>query len=400
MSIFDRLTRRKTNTVQEVTKTQTVCTEAWRYYSYNGEVFKQDLIVACIDALARNIAKADLRAIRKTDPNVAAEAITTSDVARVLRRPNEYMTQYDFLYKIASLYFTTNNVFIWPEYEDNKLKALWPINYKNFRLVEHNGVKIAEFKLNYFKTYYTPYKNLIHLRNHFFEDSLFGDGDEPLNPTLELANAQNQGIINGIKNSALIRGILTSVNVLKPEDMDAARAQFIEDNLKMENSNGVMVVDGKFTYKDIESKPYVVDADTMKVTQEKVFSYFGVNEKFLQNNFTSEDYEAVYEGRIEPFVIMLDQAMTAILYTDTEKGHGNSIEASMNRVKYQSTASAVRIINATKELGLFRRDEYREMLGYQPLGPENGGNDILIATNNYTTEESEEGENNNGGENQ
>ncbi len=392
MSIFDVFTRKKQNTDKEVTKTQAINVETWHYYSYNGDIFKQDLIVACVDALARNIAKAELKAVRKTEPNKAAEVVTDSDVAKVLSRPNEYMTQYDFLYKVAALYFATNNVFIYPEYDSKgKLIALWPINYRNFRLLEKDGVKIAEFQLNYFKTYYVPYKRLIHLRNHFFEDTLFGDSDEALNPAIELIGAQNQGIINGIKNSAIIRGILSSTNVIKREDIEAARAQFIEDNLKASNNGGVIVVDGKFTYKDMESKPYIVDADTMKAAQNKIFSYFGVNENFLQNKFTPEEYEAVYEGKLEPFVIMLTQAATAIIYTQGQIGFGNKIEASMNRVKYQSTAAAVRVINATKELGLFTRDEYREMLGYQPLGPENGGNDILIATNNYsTTEEGEE----------
>ena len=41
------------------------------------------------------------------------------------------------------------------------------------------------------------------------------------------------------------------------------------------------------------------------------------------------------------------------------------------------------MISVTRELGLFTRDEYREMLGYEPLGPERGGDEIMIAVNNY-----------------
>lgn len=382
----------KTKNEQLKTKIEPIVTEAWKYYSWNKSIFEQDLVVACVDSLARNIAKAELRAIRIKNPSEAAEIDTKSDIARVLRRPNPYMTQYDFLYKLAAMYFASNNVFIYPEYVDETLVNLWPVNYEDFKIYENDsGIKIVQFRMNYWRTYTIPYSKIIHLRNHYFSDDLFGDENEkPLNPALELNNAQNQGIIGGIKNSALIRGILSTTQVLKDEDLEKAKARFMEDNLKASNSGGVMAIDGKFQYKDIESKPYMIDAETMRETKNKYFNYFGVNENFLQNKFTSEEYEAIYEGKLEPFAIMLTQAMTAILYTDRERGFGNAIEASMNRVKYQSTKAAVSVINATRELGLFRRDEYREMLGYPPLGPENGGNDILIAINNYSADEGEE----------
>lgn len=382
----------KTKNEQLKTKIEPIVTEAWKYYSWNKNIFEQDLVVACIDSLARNIAKAELRAIRIKNPSEAAEIDTKSDIARVLRRPNPYMTQYDFLYKLAAMYFASNNVFIYPEYVDETLVNLWPVNYEDFKIYENDaGIKIVQFRMNYWRSYTIPYSKIIHLRNHYFSDDLFGDENEkPLNPALELNNAQNQGIIGGIKNSALIRGILSTTQVLKDEDLEKAKAKFMEDNLKASNSGGVMAIDGKFQYKDIESKPYMIDAETMRETKNKYFNYFGVNENFLQNKFTSEEYEAIYEGKLEPFVIMLSQAMTAILYTDRERGFGNAIEAAMNRVKYQSTKAAVSVINATRELGLFRRDEYREMLGYPPLGPENGGNDILIAINNYSADEGEE----------
>lgn len=388
MSIKDLFKRAKEKTTSNV---QPICTKTWQYYSWNGKLFEQDLIVACIDALARNIAKTELRAIRRVNPDEAAVVDTSSDIAKVLKRPNPYMTQYDFMYKIASLYFATNNVFIYPEYDGTHLVNLWPINYETFNLYDVKGIKIAKFRVNYCHEYTIPYSQLIHLRNHFFADDLFGDtSTKPLNPALELLNAQNQGIINGIKNSALIRGILRTTQVIKREDLEEAKKQFIEDNLRASNSGGVMAIDGKFEYKDIESKPYIVDAATMKEAKDKIFNIYGVNEKFIQNTYSSDEYEAIYEGKLEPFAIMISQAMSSILFTDRERGFGNEIEASMNRVKYQSTKAAVSVINATRELGLFRRDEYREMLGYPPLGPENGGNDILIATNNYSADEGEE----------
>lgn len=381
---------RKSNTKNASTQKTSVLplnTRCWNYRSFNGDLALLDIVASSVDALSRNIGKIELKSVRREKDNTSSSD-SISDVARVLKCPNRYMTSYDFLYKVASLYYLSNNVFIWPEYDRmGTLKALWPINYQYFKLKTVDEVLIAEFRLNYFKEYTVPYSQLIHLRNKFTTDDMFGDSNEALNPIAELANAQNQGIVNGIKNSALIRGILKSINVIKEEDMIKARDQFIEDNLSAANSGGVMVIDGKFDYQNIESKPYVVDSDTMKEVKERVYSYFGVNEAFIQNKFTSEEYESVYEGRLEPFAIMISQAFSAKLFTARERGFGNEVEASMARLKYQPMTVITRVIAATNQLGLFTRDEYREMLGYSPLGPDRGGDDILIAVNNMATDE-------------
>jgi HK97 family phage portal protein len=362
-------------------------TQCWTYHTFDGKYSKIDVIAESIDALARNIGKIELKSVMQKKDSVSVTD-STSDIARALKNPNQYMSSYDFLYKIASLYFMSNNVFIWPEYDKSgKLVALWPINYKSFTLKNNNGVLIAQFQLNYFQLYTVPYSRLIHLRNKYTTDDLFGDANDALIPIAELSNAQNQGIINGIKNSALIRGILKSVNVIKEDDMIKARDQFIKDNLAASNSGGVMVIDGKFDYQNIESKPYIIDADTMKEVKERIYSFFGVNEEFVQNKFTAEQYEAVYEGRIEPFAMMLSQAFTAKLYTDRERGFGNKIEANMAKLKYQPMTVITRVIAATNQLGLFTRDEYREMLGYQPLGSERGGDEIMIAVNNMASDD-------------
>ena len=384
MGFFDRFKRKPEAEARERNqgKSIPITINCWNYRRFHGELLDIDAVVACIDALARNLAKMRLTAIRQVKDSVAVTD-TTSDVARVLKKPNPYMTQYDFIYKVAALYFASNNVFIWSEYDGTKLIALWPINYTRFKLFEKDGIKVARFELHHNHYYTVPYSDLIHLRNHYFNDELYGDENSPFSPIAELMNAQNQGIIEGIKSSALIRGLLIAAGVMKEDDIKKARERFIEENLDAKNNGGVMIIDGKFDYKNIESKPYIIDADTRKQTRESTFDYFGVNEDFVQNKFTAEKYESVYEGRLEPFAIMFTDALTAFLFTERELGFGNEVHANMNKVKYQSTSAVVSIVNATRELGLFTRDEYREMLGYEPLGPERGGNEIMIATNNY-----------------
>lgn len=385
MSIFDKLFGR--SVVARSSERQKILRydiDQYKVSKWDKKAIELYLIRASIDALARNVGKMELDAVMYTDRDNSIKKVNrASDVARVLKRPNQYMTMYDFLYKIAAMYYASNNAFIWPEYsKEGNLIALWPINYENFQLYEsERGTLIAKFRISYRKTYTVPYDDIIHLRNHYIDDDLVGSSNQALLPVCELMNAQNQGIIHGIQNSAIIRGILKSVNVIKEQDMKAARNRFVEDNLAASNNGGVIVVDGKFDYTPIESKPYMVDAETMAETKRMVFDYFGINEGFITNTFSPEEYEAVYEGRLEPFAIMLTQALTKGLYTDRERGFGNEIEANMSKVKYQPISAITSLISATNQLGLFRKNEYREMLGYPPLSDEEGGNDIVISLN-------------------
>lgn len=380
MSFLDRLFKRGRS--DQKAGIMPMDTSQWTYRHFNGDLLEMDLIRACIDALARSCAKMQLQPIY--DRNGQKTVDTTSDVARVLQRPNAYMSTYDFLYKVAAMYYTSNNAFIWPEYEGGKLVALWPINYKSFVLKELNGNLYATFTLKYTKEYTVPYENLIHLRGHYMNDDLCGSPNTALAPVAELLNAQNQGIINGIKNSAIIRGILKSVQVIKEQDLEKYRKNFIKDNLSADNNGGVIAIDSKFDYTPLESKPYVVDADTMNAAKQKILDYFGISEAFLQSSFTADQYEAVYEGKMEPYSVMLTDALTHGLYTEREIGFGNRIEATMSKMKYQPMSAITNMISATRELGLFTRNEYRDMLGYAPLSDEQGGNDVLLAVNNYS----------------
>lgn len=383
MGIFDIFKRSKTKYSGDF---KPYDINMWSYRSFDGNALNIDLVRACVDALARNIAKMSLRPIvMNKDGTTTIDNI--SDISKVLKHPNQYMTMYDFLYKVSAMYYLNNNAFIYPEYDEKGyLVALHPINYSTFKLYELDNKLYASFRLRYTRTYTIAYDRIIHLRNHFIQDDLMGDANNALYTACELIGAQNQGIINGIKNSAIIRGILKTINVIKDEDLEKAKKRFIKDNLSAQNNGGVIAVDGKFDYQNIESKPYIVDSATMDQAKNKIFSYFGVNEEFLQNKFTSEQYEAVYEGRLEPFAILITDSLTYSLYTERERGFGNEIEVNMSRLKYQPTATIVNVISATKELGLFTRDDYRSMLGYTPLGHERGGDEIMIATNNYVKE--------------
>ena len=156
MSIFDKLFGR--SVVARSSERQKILRydiDQYKVRQWDKKSIELYLIRASIDALARNIGKMELDAVMYTDRDNSVKKVNrASDVAKVLKHPNQYMTMYDFLYKIAAMYYASNNAFIWPEYsKEGNLIALWPINYENFQLYESDrGTLIAKFRISYRKT--------------------------------------------------------------------------------------------------------------------------------------------------------------------------------------------------------------------------------------------------------
>jgi hypothetical protein len=185
---------------------------------------------------------------------------------------------------------------------------------------------------------------------------------------MQVIHAQNQGIINGLKNSAVIRFLAKMGRSVKDEDIEKNRAKFTADNLKAENHGGIMVYDAKFEdVKPIESKPFNVLPAQMKQIQENVFNYFGMNEAILQNKYTEDEWNAYFEGKIEPFAVQLSLAMSNMTYTTREISHGNKIIFTTNRLQYASNKTKLFISTQLIDRGILNRNEVREIWNRPPI---------------------------------
>jgi hypothetical protein len=149
---------------------------------------------------------------------------------------------------------------------------------------------------------------------------------------------QNQGIAEGIKNSASFRFMATVNNFAKSKDLAVERKNWVTDNLGAD-SGGLALFPNNYTnVQQIQSAAKVVDEEQMKIIQTRALNYFGCNEDVLQNKTVGDAWGAYYEGKIEPFAIQLSQAMTVMSYTAQERKRGNAIVWSANRLQYMTTA--------------------------------------------------------------
>lgn len=335
-----------------------------RFRSYDGGVYEAALCRAAIHTFATQCSKLNLEGVG-----------TAEGVHRLLARPNPWQTPSQFLYQIATILECQATVFIFPELDEvgGKITALYAINPLEAEVVEDKrGTLWLKARFRNERTAYVELARVGILTRHQYRDLFFGTRDNPLKPTLELINAQNEGIIEGVKNSASIRFLAKLAQTLKPADLEAERERFVSSNLSSANSGGVMIYDAKYSdVKQITSTPFVANEGQIKQINESVYAYFGVNEKILQNDFSEDVWNAYYEGKVEPFAIQLSQVLTAMLYTERELGYGNYVIASANRLQYASNQTKLEVVTQLMDRGMLTANEGREifnMAGYGEAG--------------------------------
>lgn len=337
---------------------------------FSGDAYDSDVVRAAVDAIARNAAKLRPKHIRTTTDGIQE---TQSHIERLLSvRPNPYMSAYDFLYKVVTLLYLQNNAFIFIDWDETgtTVRGFYPIPASVVEFLESpRGQTTPNVRFRFLggQSVVLPYDQLAHLRRFFYRNDLYGEtSDRALTPTLELISTTDQGIANAVKSSASLRGILKFTQILKPEDMKKQRDMFVKDYLDITNNGGVAATDAKADYVPLNSDPKMVDGEQMQQIKDKVYSYFGVNEKIVKSNYTEDEWNAFYESVIEPIAIQLSLELTAKCFTDRERGFGNAIVFESNRLQYASMKTKLELREMV-DRGAMTPNEWRAALNMVPI---------------------------------
>jgi hypothetical protein len=361
------------------------------FTSWDGQLYENGLVRSAIDARARHISK-----LQVTIPGTAKNKIRT----RLRNAPNEWMTWSKFLYRLSTILDMQNSAFIVPVVDDyGETVGIFPVLPSNCALVEHAGELWIRYKFRTGQTAAVPFKECALMTRHQYGDDFFGDKNTALGDTMKLMHLQAEGIREAVKNSNTDRFMAKVTNFTKASDLKKERQQFTAENLRGEGDGGVLLFPN--TYADIRQivgKPYVVDADQIKQIRENVFDYFGVNSKILQNSATGDEWNAFYEGVIEPFAIQFSEVLTKMLFTFREQGTGNRVMATSNRLQYLSNKDKLEVTRDLLDRGIITQNQAMEIWNLPPV---EGGDVRIIRGEYYTTDEklsleNEEGENNNG----
>lgn len=252
--------------------------------------------------------------------------------------------------------------------QNGYIVAFYPILAMTYDLLQgNNNVTYLQFKFINGKTYTIPYLNLIHLRLFYNKDDIYGTGNAILRTDLETALTTSEGMKNAIRTSNSLKGILKFTNsMLKPKDIKENQEQFVKDYLTMSNTSGIATLDAKAEFQPIDLKPITLDKAQMEQVNYNIYDYFGISENIVRNKFSPEEWNAFFEGVIEPRAVQLSYEFTNKIFSDKAILEGHKIVFTANRIQYANLSDKIKLFQQILPYGLLTKDEALEILDLPP----------------------------------
>lgn len=350
------------------------------FVPFGSDMYKSDLVRACIRPLAEHTSKANA-------------VCTDKNIERLLNlSPNVYMNGKDFLYKVRTLLELRNTAFVYIQRDDKAVvRGFYPVPYASYEAIDYGGRLYIKFRFDgeAATDLVLPWADLAVLRKDYNKKDIGGDDNSPIVSTLDLIGTINQGVGNAVKSTANLRGILKSTKaMLSKEDIKAQKDKFVADYMNLSNEGGIASLDATQDFQPIEMKPVVTSSATMKELREDVYRFFGINDSIIMSDYTESQMEAFYEARIEPFLVAFGTELTRKVFTDREIGFNNSVMYESNRMNYTSNATKLNMIQLV-DRGIMTPNELRLMFN---LAPFEGGDEFIRRLDTMPTGQEAENE--------
>lgn len=364
-----------------VTKTEMQLLSGYdaKFTTISSNIYDSKVSRQCIDRIATHCAKLIPKHIQGSIGNNIKGEINFL----LQNEPNPIMNTYDFIYRTISMLYTDSNAFVYiAKDKQGFITGFYPVLALNYSLLQDQSNKMyLQFNFVNGKTYTLPYLELIHLRLFYNKNDIFGTNNKVLFTDLESAHTASEGIKNAIKTSNNLKGIIKYDAVLKEKDIKASKDAFVRDFLNLENESGIAALDGKGDFKEINLKPITLDKEQLERVNYNIFDYFGISEKIVNNSYNSTEWNAFFEGVIEPRAIQMSGAFTNKIFSYQARKDGHKIIFTANRLQYASLESKINLIKVAGAYGVLTKDDCREILDMTPLGGEEGSK-IIQSLNN------------------
>ena len=380
MSLFDRIFRpdeaKKSDEALNNARTlfQTLTAYQPVFTSWGGAIYESEIVRSAIDARARHISKLKIETVGTANPSLQS---------KLRQGPNQWQTWSQFLYRASTILDVNNNCCIVPVFDERMIiTGMFPVLPSMCTLVEYDGEIWMRYQFSSGQVGAVEFRKCAVLTKHQYRDDFFGSSNVPLHETMQLIHIQNQGIEEAVKNTSTFRFMAQLSNFAKPEDLSKERERFTAENLSTESDAGGFLLFPN-TYKDIKQvdvKPYTVDADQMEQIRQNVYNYFGVNEDVLQNKAYGDAWSAFYEGAVEPFAIQFSEAVTKAIFSERERAQGSEIIATSNRLQYMSNADKLNVSSQLLDRGIFSINDVRDIWNLPHV---EGGDERIIRGEYY-----------------
>lgn len=363
------------------------------FTNFGKDIYLSDFVNNAIDRVASEIGKIEIKSIISTEESIRVQ---NDDITRLFRfKPNPLQTTSDFLSNVEWLRRKHRNTFIYPQYEIittpngrqfKRYLALYPLKPTSVYIGVNDG-QVWEVKLDFEdgSSYTLPYADLIHLKWRRGANTIVGGGDDngqandyDIIRTIDALDKTIQGLPKSIEASLQIKGVYHAKTLADSAKLGNIREDF-EKHIATSKS-GMIATDlgGEFTPVNIKAAdiPDNALAFLKSVIQER----YGVSAAILSGDYNGEQHSAFYQTAIEEFIIQLEQAMTACLFTVREQDVGHRIKCYYSKVNYMSTKDKMELADLATKTRLMTLNQINEMYGLEPFD----GGDIRLQSLNYT----------------
>lgn len=364
------------------------------FYSWNGKLYQSDIVRSCIKPRTKAIGKAVAKHIRSTvnnkDGTTELKVNPEAYIKFLLEEPNPLMTGQMLQEKIANQLSLNNNAFILIIRDELGYPCmLYPIpcNSVETKYSETNELYL-KFNYDNGKSGTFPYTEIIHLRDDYNENDIFGESPaKALTDLMECVKTMDQGFVKAIKNSGVVRWLLKYSTPLRPEDLRKNVQEFADNYLSVESSTfGAAGTDAKADAQRIEPKDYVPNAANMDRITKRIYSFFNTNEKIVMSEYTEDQWNAYYEAVVEPIITQMSNEYTRRLFTRKERSFGNKIVFESSNLLYANTSTKLAFVSMV-DRGSLTPNEWRALFNMAPV--ENGDKPLLRKDTGKLSEGSE-----------
>lgn len=352
------------------------------FTTWGGSIYESELIRAVINARATHISKL----------NVEVQGSARPALQNKLKHgPNQFQTWSQFMYRLSTILDVHNTAFLCPVYDEyGEPSGIYTPLPNHCEIVQYEDVPYLRYEFSDGKRAAIELAYCGIMTRFQYRNDFFGESNHALFPTMDLIHIQNQGIEEGVKSAATYRFMAKVNNFTKVTDLAAERKRFSEQNFaKDAEAGGILLFPNTYTdIKQVDAKPWIVDADQMKLIKDGVFDYFTMNEDVLQGKAFGDKWTAYYESSIEPFAVQFSEVGTKMLFTLREQSNGNQIMASANRLQYLSNSEKLNVSSQMLDRGIMSINDVREIWNLPPVE----GGDARIIRGEYWNADEKVGE--------
>ena len=354
----------------------------------------QDNLKACVDFLANSVAQLPLKVYRR-DGETDRKRDRDSVAAKLLWRPNEDQTGYEFIRALASEYFVFGTVYVWvlPDADSDSgwqmriIPSEWIVNTRSLNAYAQASIRVS-----------TSQGNVVDIpRTEFVQFKTYSPGNPGgyISPVSGLRQTLQEQIEAGNFRKQLWHSSgRLNAQIVRPANVqpwnDEARKRFITAFRESWGAGGSKAGSIPVLEDGMEIKPFSTSfkeaqwTESVKLSRESVAAAYGVNPSLIWHSDTQtyasskDNARALYAECLGPVLQMLQQRMNSFLLPMVGADSDTYVEFDLTEKLKGSFEERASIIQASVGGPWMTRNEARADNNLPPI---DGGDELIVPLN-------------------